>query len=162
MRINKTRVITGLILCALAVTLFGACGAKQRKNASGAQEKWGKVSVFVPETMFLEGGTMTDPSDEHVLWLKDKADPDNYITVTLTDAGTAKNDIGFVKTIEECQDVEPFKTGKTTWTGVSYKHGYDDCFTVYTEADNVFEVNGYGYAVTDDTVQEVLSSIRKA
>ena len=160
------------VLLALTLVLsFAACGGESTSSTGeaepaddsvkGAPQTWGNITVFVPDTMKLSGGSMINKEDPNALSLQLKENESHYVMFsTLSDEDTAVSSVATTKEMNASSnpvDVT-FTAGGVEWKGVAYKYaGMSDCFMVYANVSGtVFVVQGGWYAYDSAEVKAIL------
>lgn len=156
---EKKYVFRNILVAAVTAVSLAACGSPAAPE--GVREDWGRISLCVPDGMFLTGGTLTNPEDDGALWLQVEGEPQTFMTVIITDEDTARSDIAYTAGLEDGKNVS-VKAGGTVWTGTGYTHGEDKGFVIAGTVDGIaYEVTGEGIGAKDEAVKTVLSSISK-
>ena len=174
-----SKVLALFLAVAMLASFMVACGGKKDEGKSdsasqaedtnkvaGSEQTWGDITVFVPDTMDFKGGDGTfNPEDPKTVWLTAKDKPTDYIKVTIVKSeDDAKNNINTTKEINK--DYNPVDSSvkindAIEWKGITYNAGGTDCCMLYTVAgDKVYFVMDGGYKDNDDTLLEVLKSLK--
>lgn len=161
--------ILALALCLVMVLGLTACNSGVQPTSKvepvegkNAPQTYGNLTVFVPDSMTLSGGSASDPSDLNVLWLAPKDGAAKFFQVSiLADAETAKANVDRLKeTNANAEDVEVMTFGERDWTGITYQAENNPCFDLYSDnGETVVEVLCYGYGMTDAETGAILESI---
>lgn len=172
---HVTKLLALILAIMMIASVTAACGEKSDKSndsSAGSADKvpgevqtWGEITVFVPDTMTLEGGDGTlDPDDQKTVWLKGKEKATDYIMITTRyDEAGAKNNIDTTK--EMNQEYNPVDVSVSfndifIWNGVSYTSFGIDCTSLYSVSDDkVYYLMAGGFTENDDTMMEVLRSL---
>lgn len=178
---QKISKLLALILAvAMLATLMVACGDKKSDDKSdnsasetdapavaGAEQTWGEITVFVPDTMKMTGGNGAyDPDDQKTLWLHSNEAGTKYIEVTIVDSeDNAKTNLEGTKTMSkeyspvDLSYVSP--ATNQTWNGVEYDALGYHCVSVYTVAgDKVYYIMSAGYTIDSGELPAVLDSLK--
>ena len=174
-----------LLLAAMMVmTLTAACGTEKKDEGSaqtastqaaqdnaqdnavkGAEQTWGEITIFVPDSMNMQGGDgSVDPDDQKTVWLTDKDNAYSYIKVMIYDsADDVKVSIDTTKEINKEYNPEDVKmtVGGTEWNGVAYVAMNTDCSSLYaTVGDKVYFLMIGGQKYDSDIVKAILASLK--
>lgn len=173
-----SKVLALILAIAMLATFMVACGGKKDDDKSGAgadtaepavtgaEQTWGELTVFVPDSMDFKGGDGTfDPDDPKTAWLTDKEKATNYIKVSIVDSeDNAKSNIETTREMNKSYNPvdSSVKINDTAeWTGITYNASGTDCTMLYSVAgDKVYFVMAGGYKDNDDTLLEVLKSLK--
>lgn len=173
-----SKVLALILAIAMLATFMVACGGKKGDDKSGAgadtaepavtgaEQAWGELTVFVPDSMDFKGGDGTfDPDDPKTAWLTDKEKATNYIKVSIVDSeDNAKRNIETTREMNKSYNPvdSSVKINDTAeWTGITYNASGTDCTMLYSVAgDKVYFVMAGGYKDNDDTLLEVLKSLK--
>lgn len=154
-----TLTVSALTGCGLA----GSGGSADAEEIAGKQETWGNLTVFVPEDMYLTGGSVTEPEDPDTLWIQENNDQFKYFIVSVVDAEQLEGDIKMSVEINDGETPEPFELNGTTWHGMTYTFNEKPGFQVGAEIDGVtYEVSSFSYALDDAHTTAILKSIGAA
>lgn len=131
---------------------------------TGAEQSWGELSVYVPDSMNMQGGNGTlDPEDEQTLWMYNNDNSADYIEVTTKyDEAGAKNNIEMSKSVNETYHPEDVSfTAGSEWNGITYDAHGIPCTVLYGAAgEKVYYVMIAGYTYDSDVVRSVLGSLK--
>ncbi len=177
-----SKILALILAVAMLATVMVACGGKMDESkeantatseiggadaptVAGSEQTWGELTVFVPDSMTMEGGNGTyDPDDPKTLWLKDKEKLTNYIKVMIIDSeDNAKNNLETTKEMNEKYNPSDIKVtaGDHEWTGISYTASGYDCVMLYSVVgEKVYSTMSAGYASDGDVLKAVLSSLK--
>lgn len=173
---NVSKILALILAIAMLASVMVACGddkkdgsaadsAANEPSVPGEKQTWGEITVFVPDSMTMEGGDGTfDPEDPKTVWLHDKENSMNYIKVTILDSeDNAKSNIETSKEINK--EYNPFDVSVNfndifKWEGVAYNAEGTDCCALYCNTGSkVYYVMAGGYKENDKTMMEVLKSL---
>lgn len=176
-----SKLLALLLAIAMLAAVIAACGEKKddsKSDASGSTEEtasavagkeqtWGEITVFVPDSMKMQGGNGAyDPDDKKTLWLHSNEAGTNYIEVTIVDSeDNAKTNLEGTKTMSaeykpaDLSYVSP--ATNQTWTGVEYDALGYHCVSAYTVAgDKVYYIMSAGYTLDAGELPAVLDSLK--
>lgn len=167
-----------ILAIAMLASVMVACGEKKDDAKAGAgldtaepavagsEQTWKELTVFVPDSMNFKGGDGTfDPDDPKTAWLTDKEKATNYIKVSIVDSeDNAKNNVETTKEMNKSYnpvDSSVKINDSAEWKGITYNASGTDCTMLYcTAGDKVYFVMAGGYKDNDDTLLEVLKSLK--
>ena len=120
-----------------AETSGSATVLETEEKINGSNEKWGSITVFVPDDMNLTGGTIFDKEDKNNLTISAKTGI-AYYKISLVTEEQAASDIAVTKNINEEYDPEDIKftVGSTEWKGVTYTASGTECTQIYGKINN--------------------------
>ena len=179
-----TRILALMLAVLMLAAVMAACGEKKDEGktenggsdtasqadnggaaAAGSEQTWGEITVFVPDSMNMQGGDGTfDPDDQKTLWLYDNAKATNYIKVTIVDSeDDAKSSIDTTKSMNE--EYNPEDTAQTingtAWKGVKYDASGTACSSQYAViGDKVYFIMEAGFEFDGEIMTSILESLK--
>jgi len=180
------KVLALVLALMMLVSVLAACGEKKDDSKSsdtasqadngdnggsgsgevaGAEQTWGNLTVFVPDTMDFKGGDGTyDPDDENTAWLYNKAKATDYIKLRLVESEEiAKDSVDTTKEFNQSYDPTDVTIGldNSQWEGVTYNASGTTCLTAYaTIGGKVYIVMEAGFETDDEALYAVLNSLK--
>lgn len=130
----------------------------------GEEQTWGEITVSVPDSMDMQGGSFGNSEDLKSTTLNDKDNAANYIIVTIVDSEeSARSNVEMSKSVNETYHPEDisFTAGGGSWEGITYDaHGIVCTNAFAVIGDKVFSVLAAGHAYDSDVMQMVLGSLK--
>jgi hypothetical protein len=165
-----TKILALVLMLALTVTLFAACGGEKTDadgdsgdaKVKGETQTWGNVTLFVPEEYTLNGGNVIDPEDPDVLTLNKGDSFRDYIMLSANfTEDNATSSIDTTRSLNDgAEDIE-IAAGANTWKGVAYNASGVDCISVYANiGEGYVVVSSAGLTKDDAVLSAVLESVQ--
>lgn len=133
-------------------------------SVAGSEQSWGEITVFVPDSMNMQGGNGSfDPDDPKTVWLYDNDKATNYIEVTILDSeDNAKSNVEMSKDVNTTYSPEEIAfTAGGEWNGIAYDAHDIPCTVAYTViGDKVYYILAAGHEYDSDVMKAVLSSLK--
>ncbi len=126
-------------------------------------QKAGMLKVYVPEGFTCRSGNNMGEADDTQVWIQKEPVTffDYYWIIRKDDADSIEHSISMTMTVNEgCERLQPFSTGETEWSGVTYLYRDVICNVLKGKRGNAYyQVTVIGHDVMAEDTREVLGAI---